>query len=195
MSIYNHQYAPDDEITSDNLNQLSADANNSTDNIHPQYRGNILYNEFLGYEFELYQNTVSPGGYVHEHINGVYSGQNFISVGEPVGLYDYYRFIPIRKVLGLNHLIVSGNIAADDSLVVHPGVDTAMQLLFGIGTVGEISILNQPSTGYSLHFVPFSVTIDTSTWTVNNAVYIKFHFVGSGGGSVQVRDLVLNQTA
>jgi hypothetical protein len=42
MSIYNKTFDVDEEITSDSLNQISADANNSLENIHPQYMKQLV---------------------------------------------------------------------------------------------------------------------------------------------------------
>ena len=94
MSIYNHAWSPDDEITSDLLNGMVADANNSTDQIHPQYENNLD----LGNIFAIITRNTSGN---HGNVNLYQSSQIIVPTGVAFNGTDAMFFPPAGVSMNL----------------------------------------------------------------------------------------------
>jgi hypothetical protein len=191
MSIYNKTWAVDEEITSDKLNQMSADANNAVDNIHPQYAYPEISMESNTNPLTHYlkHSSINPGGWIivgqksqagklygaHQVIDSrwsIFSNSNAVDWDKYIGTLD---FIKAAGKTNLNlhfygQKIITGGLSYSFFLnsITFKGIDNAL--------IQEDEIEITSDTGYAA----YSLDIDISSVTAgkNIRMVLGMHTAG-----------------
>lgn len=169
MSIYAKTWEPDEEITSDKLNQMSADISNETDNIHPQYEN---LPDYTGLQFELFRQYVTTTGFVAIHPTGTYYPNPpqwyYRSIPTNNDVYYYERLNLIKRS---NTIRISGHLGIDDS-----GIIGAMTFYIGASATNIFSHAGPYAA------TDFSFDVDVSSMSNRNSGFrLSVTGVGYGG--------------